>query len=196
MEFDPNLFERQDWSFSPYGYERLSETLPDCMPTAHGPPMTMRVYVDSDHAGDLITRRSCTGFIVFLNNAPIYWSSKKQGSCETSTFGSEFVATKQATEYIRGLRFKLRMMGITVDEPAYVFGDNLSVLANTSALTMMLKKKSNAIAYHFVREGCTKDEWRTVYINTHDNVADLLTKPLPSGEKQTKFIRMLLHHIW
>jgi hypothetical protein len=195
VEFDRNLFERQDWSFSPYGYEGLSETLPDGMPTAHGPSMTMRVYVDSDHAGDLITRRSRTGFIVFLNNAPIYWSSKKQGSCETSTFGSEFVAMKQATEYVRGLRFKLRMMGITVDEPAYVFGDNQSVLANTSAPASTLKKKSNAIAYHFVREGCAKDEWRTAYINTHDNVADLLTKPLPSGEKRMKFIRMLLHHI-
>jgi hypothetical protein len=102
---------------------------------------------------------------------------------------------KQATKYVRGLGFKLRMMGITVDEPAYVFGDNQSVLANTSALALTLKKKSNAIAYHFVREGCAKDEWRTAYINTHDNVADLLTKPLPSKKKQTKFIRMFLHHI-
>ena len=195
MEFDRNLFERQDWSFSPYGYEGLSETLPNGMLTAHGPSMTMRVYVDNDHAGDLIIHRSRTGFIVFLNNAPIYWSSKKQGSCETSTFGSEFIAMKQATKYVRGLRFKLRMMGITVDEPAYVFGDNQSVLANTSAPASTLKTKSNAIAYHFVREGCAKDEWRTAYINTHDNVTDLLTKPLPSGEKQTKFIRMLLHHI-
>jgi hypothetical protein len=102
---------------------------------------------------------------------------------------------KQATEYIRGLRYKLRMMGILVDEPAFVFGDNQSVLANTSAPTSTLKKKSNAIASHFVREGCARDEWRTAYINTHDNVADLLTKPLPSGEKRWKFVRMLLHHL-
>ena len=195
VDFDRNLFERQDWSYSPYGYEGLSETLPEGMPIPHGPSMTIRVYVDSDHAGDLITHRSHTGFIVFLNNLPIYWSSKKQGSCETSTFGSKFVAMKQATEYVRGLRFKLQMFGITVDEPAFVFGDNQSVLANTSAPASTLKKKSNAIAYHFVREGCARDEWRTAYINTHENVADLFTKPLPSGEKQTKFIRMILHHI-
>jgi hypothetical protein len=95
---------------------------------------------------------------------------------------------KQATEYMRGLRFKLCMFGITVDEPAFVFGDNQSVLANTSALASTLNKKSNAIAYHFVREGCARDEWRTTYINMHENVVDLFTKPLPSGEKQTKFI--------
>ena len=81
VDFDRNLFERQDWSYSPYGYEGLTEILPEGMPTPHGPSMTIRVYVDSDHAGDLITRRSRTGFIVFLNNSPIFWSSKKQGSC-------------------------------------------------------------------------------------------------------------------
>jgi hypothetical protein len=58
-----------------------------------------------------------------------------------------------------------------------------------------LKKKSNAIAYHFVCEDCARDEWRTAYINTHDNVANLFTKPLPSGEKQCKFVRMLLHWV-
>ena len=37
---------------------------------------------------------------------------------------------KQASEYVRGLRYKLRMMGIKVDEPAFIFGDNKSVLFN------------------------------------------------------------------
>jgi hypothetical protein len=105
MVFDPtlpvinmNLFERQDWSFSPYGCDGLTEELPSNMPTSLGPSMTLRVYVDSNHAGDSVTRGSQTGFVVFLNGAPIYWSSKKQISCETSTFGSKFVAMKQATE--------------------------------------------------------------------------------------------------
>jgi hypothetical protein len=156
IEPDKTLFERQDWSYSAHGYESLKEELPSDMPVPQG-PMTMRVFVDADHAGDQVTRRSRTGFIVFLNNAPIYWSSKKQNSCETSTFGSEFVAMKKAMEYVRGLRYKLRMMGIKVNEPAFVFGDNQSVLCNTTAPTSMLKKKSNAIAYHFVREGVARD---------------------------------------
>ncbi len=168
MVFDPTpvtpdmtLFERQDWSYSPYGCEGLNEELPRNIPKSLGPSMMMQVFVDADHAGDLITRHSQTGFIVFLNGAPIYWSSKKQTSCETSTFGSKFVAMKQATEYIRRLRYKLQMMGITVDKPAYVFGDNQLVLANTTAPGSTSKKKSNAIAYHFVREGCAHDEWQT-----------------------------------
>ena len=156
----------------------------------------MTAYVDSDHAGDVITRRSRTGFLVFLNNAPIHWYSKKQTGIETSSFGSEFLAMKHCCEYIRGLRYKLRMMGIALEGPTYIYGDNQSVLANTSKPESMLKKKSNSIAYHFVREGCARDEWRTTYISTSLNPADLLTKPLPSGEKRRRFVNMLLHHVY
>jgi hypothetical protein len=102
---------------------------------------------------------------------------------------------KQATEYVRGLRYKLRMMGIRVDEPAIVFEDNTSVLCNTMAPGSTLKKKSNAIAYHFVIAGVAHDEWRTTYINTDENVAYLFTKPL-SGPKQWIFIWMILHNIF
>jgi hypothetical protein len=200
MVFDPtephideSKFSRQDWSHTVYG--EVKEELPPGMPEPCGMGFRMRTFVDSDHAGESLTRRSRTGFLVYLNSAPIHWWSKKQTSCETSTFGSEFVAMKQAAEYVRGLRYKLRMMGIPCEEPTFIFGDNQSVLANTTAPDSQLKKKSNSIAYHFVREGCARDEWRTAYVNTHDNPADLLTKPLASGEKRSKFIRMVLRYL-
>ena len=193
VEIDRAAFPREDWSYSIYGDDNLEEVLPLNMPIPLGKSFTCRVYVDSDHAGDQVTRRSRTGFIVFLNSAPIYWSSKKQTSCETSTYGSELLAMKQATEFVRGLRYKLRMMGIPVDEPAFVFGDNQSVLANTTNPGSTIKKKCHSIAYHFVREGCSRDEWRTAYIKTAENIADLLTKPLPSGEKRWYFVSKILH---
>ena len=101
---------------------------------------------------------------------------------------------KSCCEYLRGLRYKLRMMGIPVNGLTYISGDNQSVLANTTIST--LKKKSQSIAYHFVREGVARDEWRTSYINTNVNWADLLTKMLPFGEKQRLFVRSLLQHIY
>ena len=73
-----------------------------------------------------------------------------------------------------------------------VFGNNKSVLANTSVPGSTIKKKMNSLSYHFIREGCARDEWRTAYVNTHDNCADLLTKPLPAGEKRTSFVRRFL----
>ena len=103
---------------------------------------------------------------------------------------------KQCCEYIRGLRYKLRMMGIPVEGPTCIYGDNQSVLANTTIPDSTLKKKSQSIAYHFVHEGVARDEWRTSYVNTHDNGADLLTKQLPHGEKRKGFVSNLLHHIF
>ena len=102
---------------------------------------------------------------------------------------------KECCEYVRSLRYKLRMMGIPCECPAYIFGDNKSVLVNSSVPTSVLKKKSCSIAYDFVREGTSMDEWRICYVSTHDNVADLLTKPIPYGAKRLKFINMILHHI-
>ena len=202
MVFDPSdpvvdesMFSRRDWTTSEFGLS-LTEDLPDNMPEPRGFGFTMRAFVDADHAGDSVTRRSRTGFLVYLNSAPIYWLSKKQSGVETSSFGSEFIAMKQCCEYLRGLRYKLRMMGIPCVLPSYVYGDNQSVLANTTVPESTLKKKSQSIAYHFVREGCARDEWRTTYVNTHLNPADLLTKPLPSGEKRVSFVRMILHHVF
>ena len=73
---------------------------------------------------------------------------------------------------------------------------NQSVLANTTIADSTLKKKSQSFAYHFVREGVARDEWRISYINTDDNEADLLTKQLPHAEKRKGFVSNLLHHIF
>ena len=131
-----------------------------------------------------------------MNCVPIYWWSKKQNSVESSSFGSEFISMKQCCEYVRGSRYKLRMMGISCDDPMFLYGINQSVLANTTIPDSMLKKKSQSIAYHFVQEGAVWDVWRTTYVNTHENEADLLTKQLPSGKKRKSFVRKLLHHIF
>ena len=192
-DIDQSQFPTEDWSATPYG--PCTEDIPYNAPAPKGIGFTIRAFADSDHAGDSVTRRSRTGFIVFLNSAPIFVYSKKQGSCETSSFGSEFIAMKSCCEYIRGLRYKLRMMGIPVDLPAYVFGDNQSVLSNSSKPHSVLKKKSSSIAYHFVREGVAKNEWRTTYLSTHLNPADMCTKSLPGGEKRTRFTGYILHYL-
>eukprot|EP00957_Ditylum_brightwellii_P116623 8895999-Ditylum_brightwellii.AAC.1 len=75
-------------------------------------------------------------------------------------------------------------MGIPYEGPAYIYADNQSVLANTTIPDSTIKKKSQSIAYHFVREGSARDEWQTSYIKTNENELDLLTKLLPDGEKR------------
>jgi hypothetical protein len=194
-EIDLSSFERRDWSTSEFGLVE-PEQMPPNAPEPRGQGFTMRLFVDADHASDTITRRSRSGFLCYLNCAPITWFSKKQTSVETSSFGSEFVAMKHGTEYVRGLRYKLRMMGIPVLGPTYIYGDNQSVLFNTTIPESTLKRKSQSICYHFVREGSARDEWRTAYVNTKENPSDILTKPIPPGELRKSLIRSVLYHLF
>ena len=76
------------------------------------------MFVDSDHAGDKVSHRSRSGFLIYMNTALVQWFSKKQSTLETSVFGAEFVAMKQGIDALRGLRYKLRMMGITISSPS------------------------------------------------------------------------------
>ena len=88
------------------------------------------------------------------------------------------------------------MIGIAVDIPSFVFGDNQSVLSNTSLPHSKLKKKSSSIAYHFVREGATKNELKKTYLSTNLNPSDMLTKSLPGGDKRAQFTRFALHYVY
>ena len=90
------------------------------------------MWVDSDHAGDKVTRRSRTGYFIFLNTALINWLSKKQATIEGLVFGAKFAAMKTGVEALRGIRYKQRMMGVPLNGLTYVYGDNMSVIYNTS----------------------------------------------------------------
>ena len=81
---DEALFEAKDWASSEFGHVQGSEELPPKVPEARGFGFTVRAKVDADHASDTVTRRSRTGFFVYLTCAPLYWSSKKQTSVKSS----------------------------------------------------------------------------------------------------------------
>ena len=103
------------------------------------------MWVDSDHTGDKMTRQSRTGYFIFLNTALIDWLSKKQATIECSVFGAEFVAMKTGVEALRGIRYKLHMIGVPLTGPTYIYGENMSVIYNTSQPESTLNKKSNSI---------------------------------------------------
>jgi hypothetical protein len=169
---------------------------PEVLRQILGPAKGKGNKMAADHASDTARRQSRTGFFVYLNCAPVYWLSKKQTRCTSSSFGSEFVAMKECFKYLRGLQYKLQMMGTPCVGLTYIHGDKQSILASYGIPVSILKKKSQSIAYHVVREGAARDEWGTSYVNTNENEAHLLTKSLPSGEKRKGFIGKLLHHIF
>ena len=163
------------------------------MPEALGGEMYLRLFVDADYAGDGTNRRSRTGFFIFLNESPIVWYSKKQSRIENSVFGSEFIAMRTGLETVQGIKYKLRMMGIPIRGPTYIYGDNMSVIHNTSKPESTLKKKANSVCYHYIREAVAADECRTGHIRSENNPADIATKPLPCGAKRDSLIGKVLY---
>ena len=190
-DIDYDAFPECEWTEF---YGNVREAIPPNALAPRGRPVQLRMYIDSDHAGDKQTRRSRTGMMIFCNTAMIEWVSKKQATIESSVFGAEFVAMKFGIEKLRGLRYKLRMMGVPIDGPSLVYGDNLSVIKNSQTPESQLKKKNNAICYHAVRESVAMGESLCAHVRSEDNYADLMTKVL-TGQKRRDLVRRILYDV-
>ena len=172
---DESRFRQYDWSDF---YQDAEEAIPPDAPEPLGKPVSLHCFVDADLAGNVVTRRSQTGILIFLNRAPVVWHSKKQNTVESSTFGSEIVALKNAIELIKSLRYKLRMFGVPIIGPADIFCDNEAVTTNCTTPESTIKKKHHSIAYHYNREAVASKTVRIAKEDSDTNLADLFTKLL------------------
>ena len=159
-------------------YPNALEELDPKLPKPFVPEFSITGLVDSDHAHDRRTRRSITGLFIFIGRTPVMAYSKRQGAIETSTYGAEFNAMKTAVEEITSVRYMLRCLGVHVNRPSNVFGDNKSVIFNCERRESLLKKKHTAIAYHKAREAAAAGIIRPLKIPSKYNYADMLTKSL------------------
>ena len=163
-------------------YHPCSEEIPQHMPEPRGKPVLMTTFVDANLLHDMVTGRSCTGIIHMLNKTPIEWFSKRQNTVETATYGSEFVAARIAVDQIVDLRYTLRMLGVPVTGPSWMFGDNLSVVNSSTIPGGKLLKRHNILNYHRVLEAQAAGIINFVHMNGKDNPADICTKFRSSRE--------------
>lgn len=182
---------KPDWT--PF-YEGAEELIPPNMPEPLGNPVNIFAFVDANHAGNVITRRSHTGILIFVQNSPIMWLSRRQNTVETSTFGSEFVAMRVMRDMVIALRYKLRMFGVPLEGPAQVYCDNQGVVKNTSVPESVLTKKHNAVNYHAVREAVAAGAMEVIKEDTETNLADLFTKVLP-WDRRKELISCILYNL-
>ena len=94
-------------------------------------------------------------------------------------------------ETLRGIRYKLRMMGVSISGPPYIYGDNMSVIRNNQRPESTLKKKSNSIFYHSVFESVAVGESLTGHVGTNKNCADFDTKVLYGGKRRFHMSKLL-----
>jgi hypothetical protein len=185
---DESVFQSGDWTDF---YSDVVEEDPPNMPVPMGNPVMMSCFIDADHAGNTVTRRSHTRIIILLNNAPIQTFSKRQNTCESSTYGSELVAMRQARDLISALRIKLKCFGVPITGPTNVFCDNNAVVKNVSFLESTLAKKHNAINYHIIQESVAAKILRVGKEDTLTNIADVFTKLVPFTRKRELLVPFL-----
>ena len=131
-----------------------------------------------------MTQRSQTGILLFCNISFIIWHSKRQNTVDTSTFGSEITAMKNAVELIEALRYKLRMFGVPIEGPTNIYCDNEAVCRNCPTPESTLKKKHHTIAYHRNCEAVATGTCRITKEATENNLSNLFKKILSKVRRE------------
>ena len=143
-------------------------------------PVQQTYFVDASHADNEVTQRSTVGILGLLQSTPHFAYSKDLKTVESSSYGSEIMAARIATETVIADRFRLRMLGFLINTSCIMLGDNKSTQISVSLPSSPLNKKHNAIAYHKVREAAAAGILVFAWIRTFFNLADVLTKALGS----------------
>ena len=148
-------------------------------------------YVDANLCHDLTTGKSVTGILNLINQTVINYYTKKQPVVETATYGSEFMATRTATEQIMDLRNSLRYLGVNLVDRSYMFGDNQAVVDGASTPKARLHKRHVMLSFHRVREAIAAGIINFTFIDGKNNPADVLSKHWAYPKVQT-FLKAML----
>eukprot|EP00873_Tetraselmis_striata_P010321 jgi/Tetstr1/430585/TSEL_020382.t1 len=135
-------------------------------------------YCDADWAGDVVSRRSTTGFVFMLCGAAVSWKSQLQATVALSTAEAEYMALCAAVCEALFLRELLRELCCAQSEATVIFEDNQRCIALTRNPMTHGRSKHIAIKYHFTREKVLSGEVAIEYCPTAQMVADALTKAL------------------
>ena len=135
-------------------------------------------YTDSDYAGDKLQRKSTSGFVFFLNDAVISWSSQKQPVVAVSSTEAEYVALAAGAREAIWLRKFLQELGYTQPEPTEILVDNQSAIKLAQNPEFHQRSKHIDVRFHFTRSLIEAKEIQVQYVPTEVQLADILTKPL------------------
>ena len=139
------------------------------------------VWVDADFASsDIQTRRSVTGYIIMMNNAPISWKSSLQRRVSSSSTEAEYRALHEASKEAIWLTRILTELGYNMMEPVLIFEDNSSTIAATQNPVSHSKLKHLDSIYHQIRDFVSNNEVQIVHIESEKQHADMMTKILPA----------------
>jgi transposase InsO family protein len=139
----------------------------------------LRGYCDSDFAGDPDTRRSTSGFVIWLNGGPVAWSSRKQSVVALSSTEAEFIAAAECCKellFVRDLIYEITKERLEVEMRV----DNQSAIWLMKKGIMGRRSKHIDVKYYYLKEKIDENQISVKYCPTGSQLADILTKSLPA----------------
>jgi len=150
---------------------------------------TITVYSDADFAGDIVNRKSTSGFIIMLRKLHLIWSSKKQSTVATSTSEAEYISTAEWLKtilWLRNILYELLKFNKTIT----IYTDNLASKTSIENRELNTKLKHIDIKYHFSKDYIEKKIIKLEYIDSQNMLADIFTKDL-GGKKILNFSNII-----
>lgn len=136
-------------------------------------------YVDADFAGDVVDRKSMSGYAIKVGDAVCIWGAKKQATVSLSTCEAEYHALSLAAQETVWVRRLMEEIGMDVHGATPVKSDNQSAIAwATGERCPSNRAKHIDVRIHFIRELISTGILDVCYVPTELNDADILTKPL------------------
>ena len=143
------------------------------------PDLSLRGYCDADYAGNHDDSKSRTGYLFLIANGAVAWCSKRQGCTANSTTEAEFVAMAESVKEAIWLHRLLHSLGFSSQNPTSIFSDNQGTIQLVKNPKYHKRTKHIETKYYLIREKFERKQIDVFYIHTKQQLADLLTKPLP-----------------
>ena len=157
----------------------LKGTLSSGLHIGVGPVQSLVTYSDVDWAACLDSRRSTSGYCVYLGDNLISWSSKRQTTVSRSSAEAEYRAVAHVVAECCWLRQLLQELHVPLASATVVYCDNVSVVYMTTNPVHHRRTKHIEIDIHFVREKVALGQVRVLHVPSSHQFADIMTKGLP-----------------
>ena len=156
-------------------------------------PLQLSGACDADWAGDQDTRRSRSGYCIFINGSLVQWSSKLQKSVALSSTEAEYICLSTGAASVLWFRSLLEEIGFQQKDATIIAQDNESAIRIAESKKQTPGVKHISIRYHFIRDRIQSKDIKLKPTNTVDMLADIFTKNLPAPRLNDLCLKIGIH---